>query len=99
MIEANSLIENLGDHLQWRARSRIALTDSRANELLSAALAALDSNPEFTVRSFPLRTATTRRRWWCISIPIRRSAHDIFAGSYALLVLTPVAAPAAPPVD
>jgi hypothetical protein len=26
-------------------------------------------------------------------IPVRRSAHDIFTGSYALLVLTPVAAP------
>ncbi|MDO9563419.1 MAG: LuxR C-terminal-related transcriptional regulator, partial [Bradyrhizobium sp.] len=32
-------------------------------------------------------------------IPIRRSAHDIFAGSYALLVVTPVSAPAAPPVE
>ena len=32
-------------------------------------------------------------------IPVRRSAHDIFTGSYALLVLTPVAAPPAPPIE
>jgi hypothetical protein len=45
VIEANSLIENLGDHLQWRAQNRIALADSRANVLLSAALAALGTPP------------------------------------------------------
>ena len=32
-------------------------------------------------------------------IPIRRSAHDIFTRSYALLVVTPVAAPRAPPIE
>jgi len=32
-------------------------------------------------------------------IPIRRSAHDIFAGSYALLVLTPVTAQPGPPIE
>ena len=69
-IEANSLIENLGDHLQWRAQSRIALTDSRANELLSAALAALDSHPEFTVRSFPLRDGDDRAAMVVHLIPI-----------------------------
>ena len=57
VVEANRLIEELGDHVQWRARNRIALTDGRANELLSAALAALDTDPEFAVRSFPLRDA------------------------------------------
>ena len=32
-------------------------------------------------------------------IPIRRSAHDIFAGSCALLVVTPVTARAAPRIE
>jgi len=99
VIEANCLIENLGDHVQWRAQNRIALTDSRANDLLSAALAALDTHPEFTVRSFPLRDGDDKAAMVVHLIPIRRSAHDIFAGSYALLVLTPVAAPTAPPIE
>ena len=99
VIEANSLIENLAEHVQWRAQSRIALTDGRANELLSNALAALDINSEFAVRSFPLRDGDDKAAMVVHLIPIRRSAHDIFAGSYALLVLTPVAAPTAPPIE
>ena len=98
-IEANSLIENLADYVQWRAQSRIALTDGRANELLSSALAALDTNSEFAVRSFPLRDGDDKAAMVVHLIPIRRSAHDIFAGCYALLVLTPVAAPPAPPIE
>lgn len=99
VIEASPLIEDLPGHLQWRAQNRIALMDGRANELLWAALAALDTNAELSVRSFPLRDADDRAALVVHIIPIRRSAHDIFAGSYALLVVTPVSAPAAPPVE
>ena len=99
VIEANPLIEDLPDHLQWRAQSRIALTDGRANELLRTALATLDSDPESQVRSFPLRDADDKAVRVVHIIPIRRSAHDIFAGSYALLVVTPVSATAEPPIE
>ena len=99
VVEASPLIEDFGEHLQWRAHNRIALTDGRANELLWTALAALDSNPELAVRSFPLRDADDRAAAVAHIIPIRRSAHDIFAGSYALLVVTPVSAAAAPPIE
>ena len=99
VIEANPLITDLADHVQMRAQNRIALTDGRANELLSAALAALDANPEFAVRSFPLRDAGDKAAMVAHVIPIRRSALDIFTGSYVLLVLTPVAAPTAPPIE
>jgi DNA-binding CsgD family transcriptional regulator len=99
VIEANSLIEGLGDHVQWRGRNRIALTDGRADDLLRAGLAALDGDPDQAVRSFPLRDADDRAALVVHMIPIRRSAHDIFAGSYALLVVTPVTAPAAPRIE
>jgi DNA-binding CsgD family transcriptional regulator len=99
VIEANSLVENLSAQVQWRARNRIALTDGAANELLASALAALDTNPEVSVRSFPLRDTDDRAAMVGHLIPIRRSAHDIFAGSYALLVLTPVTATPGPPVE
>ncbi len=99
VIEANSFVETLSAQVQWRARNRITLTDGAANELLSSALAALDTNPEISVRSFPLRDADDRAAMVGHLIPIRRSAHDIFAGSYALLVLTPVTAPPGPPIE
>ena len=98
-VEANRLIEEMGEHLQWRARNRVALTDGRANDLLWAALAALGKDPGVAVRSFPLRDTDDRASMVVHLIPVRRSAHDIFTGSYALLVLTPVAAAPAPPVE
>ena len=65
VIEPNSLIEELPDHLQWRAQSRIALTDGRANELLRAELAAIEPIAKSPVRSFPLRDADDRAAgWW-----------------------------------
>jgi DNA-binding CsgD family transcriptional regulator len=99
VVEANPLIEDLGEHLQWRAHNRIALTDGRANDLLWGALAALDTDPESAVRSFPLRDADDKAAAVAHIIPIRRSAHDIFAGSHALLVVTPVSAAPAPPIE
>ena len=78
------------------ARNRVALTDGRANELLWAALG---KDPDTAVRSFPLRDTDDRASMVVHLIPVRRSAHDIFTGSYALLVLTPVAAAPAPPVE
>jgi DNA-binding CsgD family transcriptional regulator len=99
VVEANSLVENLSAQVQWRARSRITLTDGAANELLSSALAALDNHSELSVRSFPLRGTDDRAAMVGHLIPIRRSAHDIFAGSYALLVLTPVTATPGPPIE
>jgi DNA-binding CsgD family transcriptional regulator len=99
VVEAGPGIEDLGDHLQWRAHNRIALTDGRANDLLWASLAALDSDPLSAVRSFPLRDADDRPVAVAHVLPIRRSAHDIFAGSYALLVVTPVSAATAPPIE
>ena len=51
------------------------------------------------MRSFPLRDADDKAAMVAHIIPIRRSALEIFAGSYALLVLTPVAAPTAPPIE
>ena len=99
VIESNPLIGELSVQIQWRARNRIALTDGRANDLLWAALAALDRDPGLSVRSFPLRDADDRAVLVVHLIPIRRSAHDIFTGGYALLVVTPVAAPAAPPIE
>lgn len=98
VIEANPLIADMSDQVQWRAH-RIVLSDGRANDLLSAALAALDAGSEQAVRSFPVRDATDMAVSVAHVIPIRRTAHDVFGGSYALLILTPVSPPAAPPIE
>lgn len=99
VIEANHLMEGLSDQVHWRARNRISLMDASANDLLSAALAALDASDDPAVRSFPLRDETNRATMVVHVIPIRRSAHDLFARSCALLVATPVAAAQSPPIE
>ena len=99
VIEANHLMEDLTDHVHWHAHGRIALADSRANGLLWTSLAALDGSSDSAVRSFPLRGEDDRAAMVVHIIPIRRSAHDIFTRSYALLVVTPVTSPRAPTVE
>ena len=99
VMEANALMNDLPGHVQWRAQNRIALMDARANELLWASLPALDTPSETSVHSFPLRGEDGRAAMVAHIVPIRRSAHDIFARSYALLIVTPVTAWRAPPVE
>lgn len=99
VVEANPLIAEMSDQVQWRSKNRIGFADGRANELLSAALAALNSEGDFSVRSFPLRDSADTAAFVAHVIPIRRTAHDIFSGGYALLIVTPVSAKAAPPIE
>lgn len=99
VIEANDLMAGVQNHLQWRANNRIALTDSRANELLWASLPALGKSAEPSVHSFVLRERDGLAAMVAHILPIRRSAHDIFVRSFALLVVTPVTARKAPPVE
>jgi DNA-binding CsgD family transcriptional regulator len=99
VIEANDLMAGLQDQLQWRAQNRIALTDKMANELLWASLPELSKSPDEAIRSFVLRGTDGLATMVAHIIPIRRSAHDIFVRAYALLVVTPLTARKAPPVE
>ncbi|MEZ5967439.1 MAG: helix-turn-helix transcriptional regulator, partial [Hyphomonas sp.] len=99
VIEANHLVEGMGDYVQWHARNRVELADGRANELLRAGLAAIDHDPDRPVRSFPLRDPDERAALVVHMIPVRRSALDLFVGSHVLLVFTPVTVPAAAPIE
>lgn len=99
VMEANELMVSLAEHLQWGAQNRIALTDTRANAQLWATLPALDKSPETAISSFALRGKDGLAALVAHILPIRRSACDIFARSYALLVITPLTARKAPPVE
>lgn len=99
VIEANPLAEALADYVGWGARNRILLTDRRAHARLSQALSSLDAPSEASAGSFPLRDADGRAAMVAHVMPIRRSAHDIFTRGYALLVLTPLGGPRAPPKE
>lgn len=100
VMEANSMMQELNGQVQWQAQNRIRLADPVANDLLWASLQALDQPlPAGPVHSFALRGKTGRAEMVAHVVPIRRSAHDIFGHSYALLIITPITSRRSPPVE
>lgn len=97
VLAANRLIEALSEHIQWRAHDRLALKDAIANQLLRDAIATVDQDTATVVRSFPVRSSEAMMV--AHIIPVRRSSRDIFMLCTAMLVLTPVTLPQAPPVE
>lgn len=96
LVDANEAIEALPGLVTFAAHGRIRLADRRADEMLDDALAAVRSNADGATRSFPLRDAAGRPVMILHLVPVRRSAHDIFGPSHALLMLTPVSSERAP---
>jgi DNA-binding CsgD family transcriptional regulator len=97
VLAANQLIEALSDFVLWRADDRIALKDARADVLLRDAIATVDQDDSPNVRSFPVRNADAAMI--AHVVPIRGAARDIFFRCAAMLILTPVTRPEAPPID
>ncbi len=98
VLAANSLIEALSGYVQWRAQDRVSLKDRAADKLLRDAIAAIYS-PTSAVRSFPVRDDSPNAMMVAHIVPIRLSARDIFVRCAAVVVLTPVTRPQAPPVE
>jgi DNA-binding CsgD family transcriptional regulator len=99
VLAANDLIELLSGHIQWRAQGRVSLKDRAADQILRDAIAEIDSNGGPAVRSFPTRDTHDGTPMVVHVIPIRLSARDVFFRCAAVLVLTPVTLPKAPPAD
>jgi DNA-binding CsgD family transcriptional regulator len=97
VLVANQLIETLSGFVAWRAKDQIALMDASADVLLRDALATADRDDTPNVRSFPVRNADAAMV--AHVVPIRGSARDIFSRCAAMLMLTPVTRPEAPPVE
>ena len=93
------MIEALSGYVQWRAQDRVSLKDRAADQLLRYAIAAIDMAGGTSVRSFPVRDTGAGAMMVAHVIPIRLSARDIFVRCAAVLVLTPVTLPQAPPVE
>ena len=99
VLAANALIEAMPDYVQWRAHDRLTLKDKSADLLLRRAIATIDLSGGAGVRSFPLRGVEDRPTMVAHVIPVRLSARDIFVRCAAVMVLTPVTLPQAPPVE
>lgn len=100
VVAANSLIEDLGLQVHWRAGDRIALGDPAADAQLQVVVAALgQGRPGGAARSFAVRGADARASLVAHVVPVRGHARDIFVHGAGVLVLTPVTLPQALPVE
>lgn len=98
VVEANDLIVGLKSLISWNAGNRVRLADPNANAMLGAALQAIRTGGDPAVNSFVVRDHGDAPGVVAHVIPIKRSAHDIFASSYALLMLTPVGSKRVPSI-
>jgi len=99
VIQSNSLADDLAGHVTTGMKNRICLTDRHADKLLKSAMEQLHTHPASTVHSFPLRDEDDQAALVAHLLPVSRSVHDLFARSYALLILSPVAGKNMPPVE
>ena len=95
VLSANSLIEAMSGYVYWRAFDRVSLEDPSADHLLRDAIAAVGSESGSGVRSFPVRDMRANAMMVAHVIPVRLSA----LRCAAILTLTPVTTPQAPPVE
>ena len=91
VVDASPMAGEFADLIVVDAYDKLRLGDRAANELLTKAIRTLDSDEGSEVRSIPVRDETTVPMLIVHVVPIRRSAHDVFADSFALLLFTPVA--------
>ena len=99
VLAANGVIETVTDRIQWLAGGRVALKDAAANRLFQQAVAALGAETASGVRSFAVRDSAGQAVLVAHLVPVRGSARDIFSRGMGVLLLTPVVAPRAPPVE
>lgn len=99
VVEANEWAQGLSDHVRYGPGERLILNDRNAQEILAAGLKALGAPPADGPRTFPLRDEVGKPLLILHLVPVRRTAHDIFGQSFALLFATPVASARAPSVD
>ena len=94
LLAVNELFEALAPRVQFAAFGRLAFADAEADRLAQAAMASIGSEAEPAVRSIP--TAPDAPALVVHLLPVRRAGADIFVQAEGVIVVTPVAAPAAP---
>jgi len=96
LLAANELFEALAPRLQFAAFGRLAFADPEVERLVQAAMASIGSEAEPAVRSIPIPATPDAPALVVHLLPVRRGGGDIFVQAEGVIVVTPVAVPAAP---
>jgi len=95
VLAANSLIQELDNHVRWLPRNEVALTDHSANVLLRNAIRELSNPCSTVVRSFPVSREGVEPIVVHL-IPATISARELFNGGFGVLAVTPITTPEPP---
>lgn len=96
VLAVNSLFEGLAPRVAVAARDRIHLLNHVSGELLKTGLENLNCEANHIVRSILVPAIETFPALILHVVPIKRAAHDIFAGAAVILIATPLSSCFAP---
>jgi DNA-binding CsgD family transcriptional regulator len=96
VMVVNPRFEALSSCFIPRALGGLAVSHPPANQLLHDTLHRLSRSPTADLQSIPIPASEEHPALVVHVLPLRRAAFDVFSGATALLVVTPVEAPAAP---
>lgn len=100
MVACNRLMEGLIPSTIRDGSGRIQIVDRKADNLLAGALSALAFGARQGIaQSFPVADDTGRPTGVVHLLPVRGAVHDLFSHIHSILVVTPLAAPVAPPAS
>ena len=87
----NQQLQSMVPHIIQDRRNRIALADAAADALLANALEQMRGPWDQRIsKSIPISAKENRPPYIVHLIPVRGVANDIFGGSLAIMVVTPV---------
>jgi DNA-binding CsgD family transcriptional regulator len=91
LYAANPLFEALMPDVLREGSDRLAFIHAAADRLLARALGCIDcADSQPAVQSIPLPATEQRVAMIAHVLPVRGAAHDIFAQSHSIMVITPV---------
>ena len=97
VLSANSLMDDLKQHVRWLPRGRLALADKNADQLLQNAMDSLEAGKTPAVQSFP--AGADGDSVVVHLVPAYGQTRDLFDGGLSLLLVTPVSVSDAPSLD
>jgi DNA-binding CsgD family transcriptional regulator len=99
IVAFNDLVEARSDLFNWELRTLLAFCDPEADVALRVAVARWRDDDPLVFRSLPIRDANGAAAAVAHLVAMRRRPASLFARFWALVILTPVGPPPAPPFE
>lgn len=96
VLAENPLFKQVMGPLEIGANDKFRFKERSRDQLFQSALSDLNNGKSKSIKSIPVMATDETAALILHVLPVRRGAHDVFNSASALLIATPVLAPAAP---